>query len=87
MGSCRARNASARTCDLPKPRAPRLLPLPYTLGAEPDAFSPMSGQDQEVLGSLAYLSGVADNNTSVSKFIAGLSNSVYSEFMNAAGAI
>lgn len=70
----------------PKPRAPRLLPPPYKLGQEPDGFQQMSPADQEELASLAYLSNVADTNTSVSSFIQGLNNSVYSQFMNAASA-
>lgn len=44
----------------------------------------MSGPDQEQLASLAYLSNVPDTNRQVSNFIAGLSNSVYSQYMNAA---
>jgi hypothetical protein len=63
-------------------RAPRLMQSQVVLGKEPDAFSPSSAADQEGLASLAYLSGVGDSNASVSSFIGGFSNSVYSEFMN-----
>lgn len=45
----------------------------------------MSQDDQEVLGSLIYLSGAVpgqgDDNTTVSKFIASLNNTVYSQYM------
>lgn len=68
------------------PRPPRLLPLPYVLGAEPDAFSPVSQDDQESLGSLVYTSGAStgqgDSNAQTSTFIASMNNSVFSQYMN-----
>jgi hypothetical protein len=73
-------------------RPPRLLPLPATIGAEPDAFAAMSPEGQEMLGSLVYLSagvstGVGDGNYRTSTFIANLDDSVYSQYMNQAGTV
>jgi hypothetical protein len=70
------------------PRPPRLMPTPTVLGAEADAFAPTTQADDEGLAQLAYISGatvgVGDGNTAVSKFIGGLSNAVYSQYMNQA---
>lgn len=68
------------------PRPPRLLPSPFVLGQEPDAFNPMSQQDEEGLATLVYISGatvgVGDSNTQTSSFIATMNNSIFAGYMN-----
>jgi hypothetical protein len=71
---------------VPRSRPPRLLPTPYQLGAEPDAFALSTQDDQEGLASLVYTAGAStgsgDSNTATSSFIATMNNSVFSQYMN-----
>jgi hypothetical protein len=63
-------------------RTPRLMQPQTVLGKEANAFAPTTQADQEGLASLAYLSNVGDTNRLVSNFVASMSNSVFSQYMN-----
>lgn len=69
-----------------RPVRVRTMPPPSFYGKEDDAFAPTTADDDEGLATLAYISGattgVGDSNYDVATFIAGMSNSVYSAYMN-----
>jgi hypothetical protein len=65
-------------------RAPRLMPV---VAPEPGVFAAPNPQQEDVLAQMAVLSGVDQNNpTAIASFLKGLSNTVYSTYMNEASA-